>query len=242
MAYIASHRFARISPTKARLVSDMVRGMPVDEALTARTSASAPGTCWSSTPIANANRKPTSPVWSWQGPGSTKDRRSSDSSRRTAAGPIRSANEPTTCTWRSAPGPDPRRQNRVPNVSTTPSRDHRQRAHHGTEDPPIGFESNHRDPQVAVVRAGALRRTPRRGLPHPEVRGQALNGPRLRRSRTSSSRGPARADRDHPTARPGQVVGQKGMRSDLTRDLKASPAGRSSSRSSRSRTPRSTPR
>ena len=35
MAYIASHRFARISPTKARLVSDMVRGMPVDEALTA---------------------------------------------------------------------------------------------------------------------------------------------------------------------------------------------------------------
>lgn len=35
MAYIASHRFARIAPRKARLVSDMVRGLPVDEALTA---------------------------------------------------------------------------------------------------------------------------------------------------------------------------------------------------------------
>ena len=35
MAYNASHRFARIAPRKARLVSDMVRGLPVDEALTA---------------------------------------------------------------------------------------------------------------------------------------------------------------------------------------------------------------
>ena len=35
MVYNASHRFARIAPRKARLVSDMVRGLPVDEALTA---------------------------------------------------------------------------------------------------------------------------------------------------------------------------------------------------------------
>lgn len=34
MAYIASHRFARIAPRKARLVADMVRGLPVDQALT----------------------------------------------------------------------------------------------------------------------------------------------------------------------------------------------------------------
>jgi large subunit ribosomal protein L22 len=35
MAYKASHQFARIAPRKARLVSDMVRGLPVDAALTA---------------------------------------------------------------------------------------------------------------------------------------------------------------------------------------------------------------
>ncbi|MDE0887857.1 MAG: 50S ribosomal protein L22 [Phycisphaerales bacterium] len=35
MAYKASHQFARIAPRKARLVSDMVRGLPVDDALTA---------------------------------------------------------------------------------------------------------------------------------------------------------------------------------------------------------------
>ena len=35
MVHNASHRFARIAPRKARLVSDMVRGLPVDEALTA---------------------------------------------------------------------------------------------------------------------------------------------------------------------------------------------------------------
>jgi large subunit ribosomal protein L22 len=34
MAYISSHRFARIAPRKARLVADMVRGLPVDQALT----------------------------------------------------------------------------------------------------------------------------------------------------------------------------------------------------------------
>ena len=34
MAYIASHRFARIAPRKARLIADMVRGLPVDQALT----------------------------------------------------------------------------------------------------------------------------------------------------------------------------------------------------------------
>jgi len=34
MAYISSHRFARIAPRKARLVADLIRGKPVDQALT----------------------------------------------------------------------------------------------------------------------------------------------------------------------------------------------------------------
>ncbi|MSR40751.1 MAG: 50S ribosomal protein L22 [Phycisphaerales bacterium] len=33
--FIASHRFARIAPRKIRLVADLIRGMRVDEALTA---------------------------------------------------------------------------------------------------------------------------------------------------------------------------------------------------------------
>ena len=33
MAYRAKHRFARIAARKARLVADLVRGMPVDEAM-----------------------------------------------------------------------------------------------------------------------------------------------------------------------------------------------------------------
>ncbi len=35
MPYPATHRYARIAPRKARLVADMIRGMPVDKALTA---------------------------------------------------------------------------------------------------------------------------------------------------------------------------------------------------------------
>ena len=35
MAYQASHRFARISPRKARLVADMIRGLDIDQAVTA---------------------------------------------------------------------------------------------------------------------------------------------------------------------------------------------------------------
>ena len=34
MNYTASHRFARISPRKARLVADMVRGQNIEEAIT----------------------------------------------------------------------------------------------------------------------------------------------------------------------------------------------------------------
>jgi len=34
MAYTAKHRFARISPRKARLVMDLIRGRDVDDALT----------------------------------------------------------------------------------------------------------------------------------------------------------------------------------------------------------------
>ena len=33
MAYVASHRFARIAPRKARLVADQIRGAGVDRAL-----------------------------------------------------------------------------------------------------------------------------------------------------------------------------------------------------------------
>ncbi|MFZ9690779.1 MAG: 50S ribosomal protein L22 [Phycisphaerales bacterium] len=33
MAYVASHRFARIAPRKARLVADQIRGHAVDRAL-----------------------------------------------------------------------------------------------------------------------------------------------------------------------------------------------------------------
>ena len=33
MAWTARHRFARISPRKARLVIDLIRGKPVDEAM-----------------------------------------------------------------------------------------------------------------------------------------------------------------------------------------------------------------
>ncbi len=35
MSYNASHRFARIAPRKARLVADMIRGLPIDRAMTA---------------------------------------------------------------------------------------------------------------------------------------------------------------------------------------------------------------
>ena len=35
MGYTASHRFARIAPRKARLVADMIRGLRIDQALTA---------------------------------------------------------------------------------------------------------------------------------------------------------------------------------------------------------------
>jgi large subunit ribosomal protein L22 len=35
MAYRVIHRYARIAPRKARLVADMIRGLPVDEAMTA---------------------------------------------------------------------------------------------------------------------------------------------------------------------------------------------------------------
>jgi large subunit ribosomal protein L22 len=35
MPYPVIHRFARIAPRKARLVADMIRGMPIDRAMTA---------------------------------------------------------------------------------------------------------------------------------------------------------------------------------------------------------------
>ena len=34
MAYLATHRFARIAPRKARLVADLIRGMRIDKAMT----------------------------------------------------------------------------------------------------------------------------------------------------------------------------------------------------------------
>jgi len=33
MAYKCIHRFARIAPRKARLVADLIRGMPIDVAM-----------------------------------------------------------------------------------------------------------------------------------------------------------------------------------------------------------------
>jgi large subunit ribosomal protein L22 len=33
MAHNASHKFARIAPRKARLVADLIRGMPIDQAV-----------------------------------------------------------------------------------------------------------------------------------------------------------------------------------------------------------------
>ena len=34
MTYVATHRFARIAPRKARLVADVIRGMTIDRAMT----------------------------------------------------------------------------------------------------------------------------------------------------------------------------------------------------------------
>lgn len=34
MSYVASHRFARIAPRKARLIADLIRGRRVDDAMT----------------------------------------------------------------------------------------------------------------------------------------------------------------------------------------------------------------
>ena len=34
MSYRSTHRFARIAPRKARLVADLIRGLPVDRAMT----------------------------------------------------------------------------------------------------------------------------------------------------------------------------------------------------------------
>ncbi len=33
MAYTSVHRFARIAPRKARLIADLIRGMPIDQAM-----------------------------------------------------------------------------------------------------------------------------------------------------------------------------------------------------------------
>ena len=35
MPYQSTHRFARIAPRKARLIADLIRGLRVDEAMTA---------------------------------------------------------------------------------------------------------------------------------------------------------------------------------------------------------------
>ena len=46
MAYQSCHRFARIAPRKARLVADMIRGKPVDQALTALDFSTKRGACF----------------------------------------------------------------------------------------------------------------------------------------------------------------------------------------------------
>ena len=66
MAYQASHRFARIAPRKARLVVDMIRGMNVDEALTALDFEKKRGSAFISvvlkSAIANAEEKNADPT------------------------------------------------------------------------------------------------------------------------------------------------------------------------------------
>jgi large subunit ribosomal protein L22 len=46
MAYQSCHRFARIAPRKERLVADMIRGKPVDQALTALDFSTKRGACF----------------------------------------------------------------------------------------------------------------------------------------------------------------------------------------------------
>jgi large subunit ribosomal protein L22 len=66
LAYQASHRFARIAPRKARLVADMIRGMNVDEALTALDFEKKRGSAFISvvlkSAIANAEEKNADPT------------------------------------------------------------------------------------------------------------------------------------------------------------------------------------
>ena len=66
MAYQASHRFARISPRKARLLMDLIRGRNVDDAITmlrfSKKRASTMVEKVIRSAVANANEQETAPI------------------------------------------------------------------------------------------------------------------------------------------------------------------------------------
>ena len=103
MPYAAKHRFARISPRKARLVMDLIRGRDVDDAIAmlkfSKQRASGMVEKVIRSAVANANEQETANIRNTlfvAKRGRTRARSSSGSSRRTAARRTRSTSAPAT--------------------------------------------------------------------------------------------------------------------------------------------------